>query len=110
MLEKLKQLLKIGKKKPGGNNGDIKRFLSFDLYYQLSYMAVIAAGGVPRNQIFERAAVQSPADAVNSARFHSGAGAVSASSSSRSLASCLAQSFSWKRGSISDASRYERQA
>ena len=56
MLEKLKQLLKIGKKKPGGNNGDIKRFLSFDLYYQLSYMAVIAAGGVPRSHIFERAA------------------------------------------------------
>jgi flagellar protein FlaJ len=30
--------------------------LSFDLLYQLSYMSVIAAAGVPRNLIFERAA------------------------------------------------------
>ncbi|MFH1651017.1 MAG: hypothetical protein ABID87_02775 [Chloroflexota bacterium] len=33
-----------------------KAALSFDLLYQLSYMAVIAAGGVPRSRIFERAA------------------------------------------------------
>ncbi len=30
--------------------------LSFDLLYQLSYMSVIAAAGVPRSQIFERSA------------------------------------------------------
>lgn len=33
-----------------------KSNLSFDLLYQLSYMSVIAAGGVPRAHIFERAA------------------------------------------------------
>ncbi|MDD5127426.1 MAG: hypothetical protein PHR43_04965 [Dehalococcoidales bacterium] len=33
-----------------------KNMMSFDLLYQLSYMSVIAAGGVPRAQIFERAA------------------------------------------------------
>ncbi len=33
-----------------------KNNLSFDLLYQLSYMSVIAAGGVPRSQIFEHAA------------------------------------------------------
>jgi len=32
-----------------------KTFMDFDLLYQLSYMSVIAAAGVPRNQIFERA-------------------------------------------------------
>ena len=30
--------------------------MSFDMYYQLSYMATIAAAGVPRDQIFARAA------------------------------------------------------
>jgi flagellar protein FlaJ len=37
-----------------GNQGNA--FLSFDLLYQLSYMSVIAGSGVPRHQIFERAA------------------------------------------------------
>lgn len=32
-----------------------KTFMDFDILYQLSYMSVIAAAGVPRNQIFERA-------------------------------------------------------
>jgi len=50
MLDKLKQLLT----KSGSKSS--KRALSFDLLYQLSYMSVIAAGGVPRNKIFERAA------------------------------------------------------
>ncbi len=54
MLEKIIQRLRgsSGGKKKRSN----KRALSFDLLYQLSYMAVIAASGVPRNQIFERAA------------------------------------------------------
>ena len=55
MFEKLKQTLKSGK--PAIKQyGDKKKMLSFDLYYQLSYMAVIAGAGVPRSQIFERAA------------------------------------------------------
>jgi len=56
MLEKLKQkLIKSGS--PSDNkNGGSKAALSFDLLYQLSYMSVIAAGGVPRSQIFERSA------------------------------------------------------
>ena len=33
-----------------------KSMLSFDLFYQLSYMSTIAASGVPRDQIFEHAA------------------------------------------------------
>ena len=33
-----------------------KGALSFDLFYQLSYMSTIAASGVPRDQIFERSA------------------------------------------------------
>ena len=40
-----------GKKRKSG-----KSMLSFDLYYQLSYMSTIAASGVPRDQIFERSA------------------------------------------------------
>ena len=39
-------------------------FLSFDLLYQLSYMSVIAGSGVPRHQIFERAA-QAPCAAAD---------------------------------------------
>jgi flagellar protein FlaJ len=38
-------------KKKGGNN-----LMSFDMFYQLSYMSTIAAAGVPRDQIFERSA------------------------------------------------------
>lgn len=37
-------------------SGLLSNTLSFDLLYQLSYMSVIAASGVPRNLIFERAA------------------------------------------------------
>ncbi len=40
-----------GKSKNGTN-----RMMSFDLFYQLSYMSTIAAAGVPRDQIFSRAA------------------------------------------------------
>lgn len=40
-----------GKKKKSGNNQ-----LSFDMFYQLSYMSTIAAAGVPREQIFARSA------------------------------------------------------
>jgi len=41
--------------------GPVKRksgssLMSFDMFYQLSYMSTIAAAGVPRDQIFERAA------------------------------------------------------
>ncbi len=57
--------MKLGKlieKLPGKGNkatsgkGSQNRSLSFDLLYQLSYMSVIAAGGVPRSQIFARSA------------------------------------------------------
>lgn len=53
ILDIIKQLVhkKGGKKKSGGNSQ-----LSFDMYYQLSYMATIAAAGVPRDQIFQRSA------------------------------------------------------
>ena len=55
MLDNLKQKLfkqdGQGKSKNGTN-----RMMSFDLFYQLSYMSTIAAAGVPRDQIFERAA------------------------------------------------------
>jgi flagellar protein FlaJ len=53
MLEKLKQMLfkKSGKSKPWS-----KGMLNFDMFYQLSYMSTIAASGVPRDQIFSRAA------------------------------------------------------
>jgi len=53
MLEKLTQMLfkKGGKSKPWS-----KGMLNFDMFYQLSYMSTIAASGVPRDQIFERAA------------------------------------------------------
>jgi len=55
MLGKLKQKLfnqgGQGKRKNWSN-----RMLSFDMFYQLSYMATIASACVPRDQIFERAA------------------------------------------------------
>jgi flagellar protein FlaJ len=55
MLNKLKKKLfkqdGQGKSKKG-NQG----MLSFDMLYQLTYMSVIAASGVPRDQIFERSA------------------------------------------------------
>jgi len=43
-------------KKSGQSNGMAASALSFDLLYQLSYMSVIAAAGVPRDLIFERSA------------------------------------------------------
>jgi archaeal flagellar protein FlaJ len=55
MFEKLKIMFPFfgneGKKKKSS-----KGLLSFDLFYQLSYMSTIAASGVPRDQIFERSA------------------------------------------------------
>jgi flagellar protein FlaJ len=55
MLEKLKQLIfKSGDK--GKSKNKTNRMMSFDMFYQLSYMSTIAAAGVPRDQIFERAA------------------------------------------------------
>jgi len=39
-----------GKKKSGNSQ------MSFDMFYQLSYMSTIAASGVPRDMIFERSA------------------------------------------------------
>lgn len=53
MLEKLKKMLPfLGGKGKGRNNGP----MSFDMFYQLSYMSTIAAAGVPRDQIFQHAA------------------------------------------------------
>lgn len=53
MLEKLKTLIPLlGGKGKGRNKGP----MSFDMFYQLSYMSTIAAAGVPREQIFEHAA------------------------------------------------------
>ena len=58
MMNKLMQAIKTlpfmggkGKKKSSGKNR-----MSFDLFYQLSYMSTIAAAGVPREQIFSRSA------------------------------------------------------
>jgi flagellar protein FlaJ len=55
MLEKLKKLFPFL-----GNGGGIQKWskgaMSYDLFYQLSYMSTIAAAGVPRDQIFERSA------------------------------------------------------
>ena len=60
MLEKLQEQLNKLRGKIGGKTGGVKKrnkaALSFDLLYQLSYMSVIAAGGVPRSHIFESAA------------------------------------------------------
>ncbi len=53
MFDKLKKMLPfLGEGKKGHSKGP----LSFDLFYQLSYMSTIAAAGVPRDQIFEHAA------------------------------------------------------
>jgi len=55
MFEKLKIMFPFlgkNKKKHNGSNS----LLSFDLFYQLSYMSTIATSGVPRDKIFERAA------------------------------------------------------
>jgi len=55
MLGRLTQLFTKGGRK-SGKSGKSKSYMNFDMLYQLSYMAVIASGGVPRGQIFERAA------------------------------------------------------
>jgi flagellar protein FlaJ len=54
MLEKLKKLLPFWQDAKGKKSG--KSTLSFDMFYQLSYMSTIAAAGVPRDQIFEHSA------------------------------------------------------
>ena len=57
MLKTLKEKLARLTGKSGKRSKRSKVALSFDLLYQLSYMSVTAAGGVPRSQIFERAAL-----------------------------------------------------
>ena len=55
MLGKLRQ--KLTKQDGQGKSKKVsKGMLSFDMFYQLSYMSVIASAGVPRDQIFERSA------------------------------------------------------
>src|SRR4030066_2156066 len=54
IVEMIKQLPFFAKNENGKKWS--KGTLSFDLYYQLSYMSTIAASGVPRDQIFERSA------------------------------------------------------
>jgi len=54
ILDKIKQLV-MKSDGPAKSNGN-SRMMSFDLFYQLSYMSTIASAGVPRDQIFERAA------------------------------------------------------
>jgi len=54
-LDSLKQLFGRGQKKQGAPGVNASA-LSFDLLYQLSYMSVIAAAGVPRDQIFAHSA------------------------------------------------------
>ena len=54
LIQKLQKLTGKGEK-PGKKKGN-RNMMSFDLLYQLSYMSVVAAGGVPRSLIFEHAA------------------------------------------------------
>ncbi len=54
ILDKIKQL--VMKSDGPANTKGHNRLMSFDLFYQLSYMSTIACSGVPRDQIFERAA------------------------------------------------------
>lgn len=55
LLNKIKQkLFKQGGQ--GKNRYGSKTMMSFDMFYQLSYMSTIASAGVPRDQIFERSA------------------------------------------------------
>ncbi len=56
MLEKLKKLISRGGGEKGKSKNKTNRLMSFDMFYQLSYMSTIAASGVPRDQIFERSA------------------------------------------------------
>ncbi|MGD1119134.1 MAG: type II secretion system F family protein [Dehalococcoidales bacterium] len=55
MLESLKKMLPFLGKDGKGTKWS-KSTMSYDLFYQLSYMSTIAAAGVPRDQIFERSA------------------------------------------------------
>ncbi|HUT67400.1 MAG TPA: hypothetical protein VMW86_02475 [Dehalococcoidales bacterium] len=55
MLEKLKKLISRSDDS-GKSKNKTNRLMSFDLFYQLSYMSTVAAAGVPRDQIFERSA------------------------------------------------------
>jgi archaeal flagellar protein FlaJ len=52
MFEKLKKMIPFLSGKKGRSKGP----MSFDMFYQLSYMSTIAAAGVPREQIFRHAA------------------------------------------------------
>jgi len=54
----LDKLIRKIRKQDGQSKGkgQASGALSFDMYYQLSYMSTIAAAGVPRDQIFERSA------------------------------------------------------
>ena len=54
IVEMIKQLPFFAKDEKGKKRG--KSALSFDIYYQLSYMSTIAASSVPRDQIFEHSA------------------------------------------------------
>ena len=57
MLEKLKNIIALFKGKGDGKGKNKRsRMMSFDLFYQLSYMSTVAAAGVPRDLIFERSA------------------------------------------------------
>jgi flagellar protein FlaJ len=55
ILDRIRQLVMKGGSPVRGKNGT-NRLMSFDLFYQLSYMSTIASAGVPRDQIFERSA------------------------------------------------------
>ncbi len=52
VLDSIKRINPFG----GGKQKFSSSQMSFDMYYQLSYMATIAAAGVPRDQIFQHAA------------------------------------------------------
>jgi len=54
IVEMIKQLPFFARDEKGRKRGKIA--LSFDMYYQLSYMSTIAASGVPRDQIFGHSA------------------------------------------------------
>jgi flagellar protein FlaJ len=54
MLKKLQKM--FGSVTMNGTNKGRNRMMSFDLFYQLSYMSTVAAAGVPRDQIFGRSA------------------------------------------------------
>ncbi len=54
IVEMIKRLPFFARDEKGRKRG--KNAMSFDLYYQLSYMSTIAASGVPRDQIFSHSA------------------------------------------------------